>query len=125
MKLKSFKMCMLFDFYGEMLTERQKEVFDLYYNNDMSLAEISELVGITRQGVRDLVVRTEAILLDTEQKLGIAARYDDFFENLSDIRQAAEEIKEINSSGCNNREVDVLISRILKDVSKASRYEAD
>ena len=53
MKNKPFEMCLLFDFYGEMLTDKQKEMFDLYYNEDLSLAEISEHVGITRQGVRD------------------------------------------------------------------------
>ena len=62
MKNKPLEMCLLFDFYGEMLTEKQKETFDLYYNEDLSLAEISEHVGITRQGVRDIIVRAERTL---------------------------------------------------------------
>ena len=48
MKNKTFEMCMLFDFYGDILTDKQKELFDLYYNDDLSLAEISEHMGITR-----------------------------------------------------------------------------
>ena len=60
MKDKAFHMTMLFDFYGDLLTDRQKEFFDLYYNEDLSLAEIAENAGITRQGVRDVLVRAEA-----------------------------------------------------------------
>ena len=53
MKNQTFRMTMLFDFYGELLTERQKEFYQLYYDEDLSLAEIAENYGISRQGVRD------------------------------------------------------------------------
>ena len=59
MKNQTYRMTMLFDFYGELLTDRQKEFFDLYYNEDLSLAEIAENAGISRQGVRDVIVRAE------------------------------------------------------------------
>ena len=55
MKNQTFRMTMLFDFYGELLTDRQKEFYDLYYNEDLSLSEIAENYGISRQGVRDQV----------------------------------------------------------------------
>ena len=55
MKNQTYRMTMLFDFYGELLTDRQKEFFDLYYNEDLSLSEIAENEGISRQGVRDQV----------------------------------------------------------------------
>ena len=55
MKSQAYRMTMLFDFYGEILTERQKEFYDLYYNEDLSLGEIAENYGITRQGVRDVI----------------------------------------------------------------------
>jgi phosphoenolpyruvate phosphomutase len=64
-------MTMLFDFYGELLTERQKEFFDLYYNEDLSLAEIAENNGITRQGVRDVIVRAEGVMQEIEDKTGL------------------------------------------------------
>ena len=51
MKNQTFRMTMLFDFYGELLTDRQKEFYDLYYNEDLSLSEIAENYGISRQGV--------------------------------------------------------------------------
>ena len=59
MKNQTYRMTMLYDFYGELLTERQKEFFDLYYNEDLSLSEIAENTGISRQGVRDVIVRAE------------------------------------------------------------------
>ena len=55
MKNQTFRMTMLFDFYGELLTDRQKEFYDLYYNEDLSLSEIAENYGISRQGVRDQI----------------------------------------------------------------------
>ena len=64
MKNQTYRMTMLFDFYGEILTERQKEFFDLYYNEDLSLGEIAENSGITRQGVRDSIKKSSAELLD-------------------------------------------------------------
>ena len=57
MKNQTFRMTMLFDFYGELLTDRQKEFYDLYYNEDLSLSEIAENYGISRQGERDDIVR--------------------------------------------------------------------
>ena len=85
MKENAFRMCMLFDFYGPVLTERQQEVFDLYYNEDLSLTEISEHANITRQGVRDAIVKASNILNDMEEKLGLV-------EKLQASRQAIEEI---------------------------------
>ena len=59
MKNQTYRMTMLYDFYGELLTDRQREFFDLYYNEDLSLAEIAENYGISRQGVRDVIVRAD------------------------------------------------------------------
>ena len=74
MKNQAYRMALLYDFYGDMLTDRQKEFYDLYYNEDLSLAEIAENYGITRQGVRDVIVRAEAILTELEDKTGIILR---------------------------------------------------
>ena len=62
MKNQAYRMALLYDFYGDMLTDRQKEFYDLYYNEDLSLAEIAENYGITRQGVRDVIVRAEGVM---------------------------------------------------------------
>ena len=86
MKSNTFHMSMLFDFYGELLTEKQKELFDLYYNEDLSLTEIAEHAGISRQGVRDAIVRSETILRDTEDKLGLVKKYGSYESKLDEIR---------------------------------------
>ena len=96
MKNKAFRMTMLFDFYGDLLTERQKEFFDLYYNEDLSLAEIAENAGITRQGVRDVLVRSEAILTEMEEKTGIVARFLEIQKISEQINDAASKIMLIN-----------------------------
>lgn len=74
MKNKPLQMSLLFDFYGDILTEKQREVFDLYYNEDLSLTEIAEHTGITRQGVRDSLVRAEHTLTSLEKTLGLVAK---------------------------------------------------
>ena len=65
---------LLYDFYGEILTEKQRELFDLYYNEDLSLSEIADQIGISRQGVRDLIKKAEEELLFLEEKLGLARK---------------------------------------------------
>ena len=71
---KDLKKAYLLDFYGEVLTERKKEVLDMYYHEDLSLAEIADQIGISRQGVRDLIKKAEEELLFLEEKLGLAKK---------------------------------------------------
>ena len=66
---------MLFDFYGELLTDKQREYFDLHSHEDLSLAEIAESEGITRQGVWDIIRRGEDTLRRYESKTGLVARF--------------------------------------------------
>ena len=68
---KDLKIACLLDFYGEVLSERKQSVLSMYYNDDMSLAEIADEVGISRQGVRDLIKKAEEELLFFEEKLGL------------------------------------------------------
>ena len=96
MKNQTYRMTMLFDFYGELLTERQKEFFDLYYNEDLSLAEIAENAGISRQGVRDVIVRAEATMQEVEDKTGIIKRFEAQRPHLEAIQAAAAEVKTLN-----------------------------
>lgn len=83
---KELKFVLLLDCYGELLTERQRSITELYYCEDLSLAEISEPLGITRQSVRNFIKRTEQLLLHYEEKLGFAEKLGKMrgcFENLS------------------------------------------
>lgn len=68
---KDPQVTLLFDFYGEMLTDKQRDMIEQYYNQDLSLSEIAENVGISRQGVRDSVKRAETQLFDMEERLGL------------------------------------------------------
>ena len=61
----------LYDFYGCLLTEKQQDIITLYYQEDLSLAEIAEEIGITRQAVRDCIVKREKKLFGLEEKIGI------------------------------------------------------
>lgn len=90
MKNQAYRMALLYDFYGDMLTDRQKEFYDLYYNEDLSLAEIAENYGITRQGVRDVIVRAEAILTELEDKTGIIRRFHRMQEQFGQMETAVE-----------------------------------
>jgi len=95
MEDKTLRMTLLFDFFGDLLTEKQREYFDLYYNEDLSLSEIAGNVGITRQGVRDIIVRAEATLLDYEERTGIVARFQ---QRNADIDRAEEIARSISES---------------------------
>jgi predicted DNA-binding protein YlxM (UPF0122 family) len=70
---KDLKWALYLDLYGSFLTERQSKIFDLYYNEDCSLAEIAEQLSISRQGVLDGIKKAQAKLNDCEKKLGLVA----------------------------------------------------
>lgn len=93
MKNDAFSMALLFDYYGELLTEKQRSYFDLYYNQDFSLAEIAEEEGISRQGVHDTLVRTEGLLRNFEEKIGFVERSMERAALVEEIRRAAEDVK--------------------------------
>ena len=116
MKNQPYRMTMLFDFYGELLTERQKEFFDLYYNEDLSLAEIAENYGISRQGVRDVIVRAEAAMTEIEDRTGIIRRFLRCLEAVSNAEQAAEAIEKINRRQYDNRQISENIDIIRASV---------
>ena len=113
MKNQAYRMALLFDFYGDMLTDRQKEFYDLYYNEDLSLAEIAENYGITRQGVRDVIVRAEGILTELEDKTGIIRRFHKMQEQLQSVDDAMDQIVQMNE----DRFQDLDLDRICKDIN--------
>ncbi len=89
---KNMQLPMLLDCYGELLTERQRELMDLYYNEDLSLAEIAENTGLTRQGVRDGVKKAETLLSDYEKALGLAKASEERQKTLSELTDRLKEI---------------------------------
>lgn len=109
---KNLEVAYLLDFYGEMLTSKQRDFIDLYYNEDLSLSEIAENEGITRQGVRDAIKRAEVQLFDMESKLGLAAKFADMEKNLNDIKECADRIYNYNLEHSLSREINDNIVRI-------------
>ena len=86
------EMVRLYDIYSPLLSERQSEILNLYYNEDQSLAEISENVGITRQGVRDCIVKAEAQLGFFEEKLGLSAKLTSLYTAIDTLSSKAEQL---------------------------------
>ena len=117
MKNQTYRMTMLFDFYGEVLTPRQKEFFDLYYNEDLSLAEIAENYGISRQGVRDVIVRAEAIMTDLEDKTGLMKRVLQMQQQVQAILDAAEKIQTVNYRQYDNPE----LARLADEITRSAQ----
>lgn len=72
---KNLTIGFLLDFYGDILTERKRDALDFYYNNDMSLSEVAEEMGISRQGARDMIKKAEDELKFYEEKLGLARKF--------------------------------------------------
>lgn len=111
LKSQAYRMALLFDFYGDVLTDRQKEFYDLYYNEDLSLSEIAENNGITRQGVRDVIVRAEGILSDLEDKTGLIKRFHTMHEQLAVIQEDAQSLLRLNNK-YNDPELERLAQQI-------------
>ena len=103
--IKNLDVSILIDCYGNLLTEKQRYLIEYYYNDDLSLSEIAENEGITRQGVRDAIKRAETQLYDLENKLGFLEKQRRLNEFAGQIRDAAMEISEYNYRyGC-SREI--------------------
>ena len=83
--MDALEMALLFDTYGGMLTDKQRECFDMRYNQDLSLGEIAEMMGVSRQAVNDNLKKTEALLRRMEENIGSVKRD-------IEIRNAVEEI---------------------------------
>lgn len=111
--MDALEMTLLFDYYGELLTERQKLCFDMRYNQDLSLAEIAEELQVSRQGVHDNLSRAEALLRNMEEKTGCVGR------DLK-CRRAAQQIREsaIALQQLCNENVSGLASQILAAVQE-------
>ena len=91
--MDALEMTLLFDYYGELLTERQRMCFDLYHNQDFSLAEIAQELEVSRQGVYDNLNRAEATLRNMEEKTGCVRRSLMNRRALRTIQEAAAQLQ--------------------------------
>ena len=107
---KDIKYSLLLDFYGDILSERKREIIELYYNEDLSLSEVSEITGISRQGVRDSIKKSENELAELEEKLGLAERFNSANEELSEVISLLRSVKE----KIDNDNINIAIEKLQK-----------
>ena len=119
---KNLAIADLLDLYGDMLTDKQRDVMELYYDQDLSLGEIAEHEKITRQGVRDSIKRGEAYLLEMEEKLHFAEKFRRLVAVTEEITSRCIEIQRVNrgftysqSIDENARDIGVQLNRYLDE----------
>ena len=108
---KNLELGYLLDFYGELLSERKRTVMDMYYNEDFSLAEIAAEIGISRQGARDIIKKSEEELLFFEEKLGLAKK-------LKSVYNQANELKALSKNLALTQEFQEKLAELISTVEK-------
>ena len=111
---------LLFDFYGELLTEHQKEVYSEYIQNDLSVTEMADLLGISRQGAHDMIRRCEKIMNDYEKKLSLLSHYRKVKKMVSEIQQCAEELK-----NCEEEKAEINRDLTLRKLSRIAELSSN
>lgn len=109
------ELSILYDFYGELLKENQKQIFEDYILNDLSLSEVAVDAGISRQGVHDVIKRCSKQLTGYEEKLGLLAKFNSTKEKVNEIIQISSEIKNSHEIGRID-EIEQLSSSILNEL---------
>lgn len=100
---KMLRISLLYDFYGALLTQRQRQCLEMHYLNDLSLSEIGDQIHISRQAVYDIVKRSEQVLEGYEAKLGLVARHqrerqiiNEIYHRLNALSSPIKELSEVN-----------------------------
>jgi len=112
--LERTEVAILLDYYGKLLTKRQREVMAAYYEDDLSLAEIAENLGISRPGVHDLLRRALSQLRSLEDQLGLAARDRHRRESISRIKSLIAKLAKTDLSTAARSDLDVLMAEVAK-----------
>ena len=120
---KNMELSLLLDFYGELLSEKVRRATELYYNDDLSLSEVAEDMGITRQGVRDLIKRAEGNLYGYEQKLGLYKRFLEMQKGLGTLKDSLVKAKSLLDNNTDRSEIDKEISGMIDLVDELIRED--
>ncbi|MCT4606371.1 MAG: putative DNA-binding protein [Marinisporobacter sp.] len=115
---KILKMSLLYDFYGQLLTKKQQQVLGLYYNDDLSLGEISEQLKVSRQAVYDTIKRSEKLLFEYEEKLKLLHKFMITKKQIEEILNIVEDI-ENNEHGTKD------MNYFLEELKKIKRISYD
>jgi len=110
---KDLKFATLIEVYSPILTDNQREMLEMYYFCDLSLAEIAENSGISRQGVRDSIKRGEAVIRELEDKLRFSSRLQSVERASEKIRECARDIVLLNNKYNYINEIEVAAGEIL------------
>ena len=105
----------LYDFYGELLNEHQRQIYEDFVLNDLSLGEIAQEEGISRQGVSDLIKRCSKKLMDYEKKLHLVEKFLSIKENVGQIHKLAKQCKECPDENILN-DIETLSNQILEEL---------
>ena len=105
----------LYDFYGELLNEHKKQIFEDYILNDLSLSEIAQEKGISRQGVYDIVKRCSLELKDYESRLSLVQKFQSIKEKLSNIKMGLSDMERTGDLS-NINSIEILADDILKEL---------
>ena len=111
---KNMKIAYLIDFYADVLDDHTKDIMKAYYNDDLSLAEIAEDEGISRQGIRHIVKKGEDLLLSFEAKLGIAAKYEEIVAIGDELSLIIDKLVTTNSDTDSINALKKIAKKLLK-----------
>ena len=113
---KNLSVSLLMDFYGQLLTPKQLEALEYYYDDDLSLAEIADQMSISRQGVRDFIKRGEKQLQELEDKLGLAERFEKIKQKIEKIDVLADKMAHISGKSAEIEELKVLTQQVVEEL---------
>jgi len=114
---KNLEISKLLDFYSVLLTDKQREIAEYYYNDDLSLGEIAENLDISRQGVRDSIKRSETILFEAEEKLSLIEKSEILKNSLEAIKRNITAIS-VENEMYNNSAISHSTEKILNELEK-------
>ena len=116
---RNSKFIMECDFYGELLTDRQREVVELYHGDNLTLAEIADEFGISRQGVHDTLKNAETALTEYEEKLGLVDKFRFTEKSMADIEEIAGNVIRDRQD---DKELVLVMRKVLESIDKLDEY---
>ncbi|MDF2564068.1 MAG: putative DNA-binding protein [Massilibacillus sp.] len=116
---KLLKISVLFDFYGALLTEKQQRCLEMHFLNDLSLSEIADQFGVSRQAIYDIIHRSEQVLEEYEKKLGLVERYQREKQEIQEIYDAVDNLPASLNDRVEIRDILIKLSKLIGKTEEA------